>query len=65
MKHAAFIVLFLSGILTVASGFFSAVLEAQWVSRVHVGIGILFVLMIIGHVRDSVRTSRRAIRTSE
>jgi|GEM_PF-5952392 len=65
MKRAAYIVPFLSGILTVASGFFSAAVAADWVGRVHVGIGILFVLMIAGHVRNSVRKSPRAVRTSE
>ncbi len=59
MKRIAFIALFLSGILTVASGFFSAASTLPWAARVHVGIGILFVLMIVGHVRDSVRTSQR------
>jgi hypothetical protein len=60
MKRAAFIVLFLSGILTVASGFISAVIDAAWAGRIHVAIGILFVLMIAGHVRQSIKGARRA-----
>jgi hypothetical protein len=65
MKRAAFIILFLSGILTVVSGFLSAAVGAEWAARMHVGIGILFVLTIVGHVRQSVRASRSAIRATE
>ena len=64
MKRIAFIALFLSGILTIVSGFFSAASELPWATRVHVGIGVLFVLMIVGHVKDSVKASRKAVRTS-
>jgi hypothetical protein len=60
MKRAAFIILLLSGVLTVLSGFFSAAVDAPWAGRVHVGIGILFVLMIAGHVRQSFKAPRRA-----
>ncbi len=65
MKRVAFMALFISGILTAASGFFSAAVDAPWAAHIHVGIAILFVLMIVGHVRDSARRPRKTVVASE
>jgi hypothetical protein len=60
MKRAAFIVLFLSGVMTVVSGFFSAIFSMDWARHIHVGFGILFIIMIVGHVKQSTRGMNRA-----
>lgn len=60
MKRAAFISLFLFGILTVASGIFLAVSRVSWAGCLHCGIGMFFVFMIVGHVLQSVKAARRA-----
>jgi hypothetical protein len=58
MKRAAFFSLFLFGILTVASGFFSAASDVPWAGRAHAVTGLLFVVAIVGHVRHSVKAAR-------
>jgi Na+-driven multidrug efflux pump len=58
MKRIAFFSLFLFGILTIASGFFSGASDVPWAAHLHVAAGVLFVLLIVGHVRHSARKPR-------